>query len=574
MSQAMGVKSADLIRKLVANGKMITQNQPVDFETASLLALDYGWKVEKVGFEIDEFIQEIEDKPEELTPRPPVVTIMGHVDHGKTSLLDAIRKAHVAEGEAGGITQHIGAYSVDVIGSDGGEANITFLDTPGHEAFTAMRARGANATDIAVLVVAADDGVMPQTVESINHAKAAEVTILVAINKIDKPEAQPERIKQQLSEHGLISEEWGGDTMMIPVSARTGEGLEKLLEAILLQAEVLELRANPNKPATGVVIEAKLEKGRGPVATVLVQDGTLRVGDALVTGIHSGRVRAMMNEHGEQVDDVPPGFPVEVLGLDGAPFAGDDFNVVADEQAAAEVAEHRLKKQREKELSKSNKLSIEDLMAKGKKDEAKVLKVIVKADVQGSVEALKTALTKLTTPKVSVDVIHSGVGNVTESDVMLGAASKAMIVGFNVKPESKAGETASSQGVTLKLYTIIYEALDEVKLAMEGMLEAIIKEKVVGHAKVLQTFNVPKLGAIAGSSVMDGKVTRSALVRLLRDQKPIFTGKIASLRRFKDDVKEVDKGFECGIGIENFNDFQPGDVIEAYELETIRPSLT
>jgi translation initiation factor IF-2 len=574
MSQAMGVKSADLIRKLVANGKMITQNQPIDFETASLLALDYGWKVEKVGFEIDEFIQEIEDKPEELTPRPPVVTIMGHVDHGKTSLLDAIRKAHVAEGEAGGITQHIGAYSVDVIGSDGGEANITFLDTPGHEAFTAMRARGANATDIAVLVVAADDGVMPQTVESINHAKAAGVTILVAINKIDKPEAQPERIKQQLSEHGLISEEWGGETMMIPVSARTGEGLEKLLEAILLQAEVLELRANPNKPATGVVIEAKLEKGRGPVATVLVQDGTLRVGDALVTGIHSGRVRAMMNEHGEQVDDVPPGFPVEVLGLDGAPFAGDDFNVVADEQAAAEVAEHRLKKQREKELSKSNKLSIEDLMAKGKKDEAKVLKVIVKADVQGSVEALKTALTKLTTPKVSVDVIHSGVGNVTESDVMLGAASKAMIVGFNVKPESKAGETASSQGVTLKLYTIIYEALDEVKLAMEGMLEAIIKEKVVGHAKVLQTFNVPKLGAIAGSSVMDGKVTRSALVRLLRDQKPIFTGKIASLRRFKDDVKEVDKGFECGIGIENFNDFQPGDVIEAYELETIRPSLT
>src|SRR5216683_508043 len=385
MSQAMGVKSADLIRKLVANGKMITQNQPIDFDTASILALDYGWKVEKVGFEIDEFIQEIEDKPEELTPRPPVVTIMGHVDHGKTSLLDAIRKAHVAEGEAGGITQHIGAYSVDVIGSDGGEANITFLDTPGHEAFTAMRARGANATDIAVLVVAADDGVMPQTVESINHAKAAEVTIVVAINKIDKPGAKPDMIRQQLNEHGLIPEEWGGDTMMIPVSARTGEGLEKLLEAILLQAEVLELKANPNKPAAGVVIEAKLEKGRGPVATVLVQDGTLRVGDALVTGIHSGRVRAMMNEHGEQVDDVPPGFPVEVLGLDGAPFAGDDFNVVADEQAAAEVAEHRLKKQREKELSKSNKLSIEDLMAKGKKDEAKVLKVIVKADVQGSV---------------------------------------------------------------------------------------------------------------------------------------------------------------------------------------------
>jgi translation initiation factor IF-2 len=574
LSQTMGVKSSDLIRKLVAGGKMVTQNQPIDFDTASLLAIDNGWKVEKVGFELDEFITEIEDKPEDMAARPPVVTIMGHVDHGKTSLLDAIRKAHVAEGEAGGITQHIGAYSVDVIGSDGGEASITFLDTPGHEAFTAMRARGANVTDIAVLVVAADDGVMPQTVESINHAKAAKVTVVVAINKIDKPEAQPERIKQQLSEHGLISEEWGGETMMIPVSARTGDGIEKLLEAILLQAEVMELRANPHKPGSGTVIEAKLEKGRGPVATVLVQDGTLHVGDAIVTGIHHGRIRAMMNEHGEPIDDVPPGFPVEVLGLDGAPSAGDDLNVVEDEQAAAVVAEHRLKKQREKDLSKSNKLSIDDILAKGKKDEAKVLKLIVKADVHGSVEALKTALAKLSTPKVSVDVIHSAVGNVTESDVMLGAASKAMIVGFNVKPESKAAETAASQGVTLKQYNIIYEALDEVKLAMEGLLEAIIKEKVVGHAKVLQTFNVPKLGTIAGSSVTDGKITRTSMVRLLRDQKPLLTGKIASLKRFKDDVREVDKGFECGIGIENFTDFQPGDVIEAYELETIRPSLS
>ncbi|HEY4731099.1 MAG TPA: translation initiation factor IF-2 [Myxococcales bacterium] len=574
LSQTMGVKSADLIRKLIAAGKMVTQNQPIDFDTASLLAIDHGWKVEKVGFELDEFISETDDKPEDLAARPPVVTIMGHVDHGKTSLLDSIRKANVAAGEAGGITQHIGAYSVDVVGSDGGEASITFLDTPGHEAFTAMRARGANVTDIAVLVVAADDGVMPQTVESINHAKAAEVTVVVAINKIDKPEAQPERIKQQLSEHGLISEEWGGETMMIPVSARTGEGLEKLLEAILLQAEVMELKANPNKPATGTVIEAKLEKGRGPVATVLVQDGTLRVGDAIVTGVHHGRVRAMMNEHGEQIDDVPPGFPVEVLGLDGAPSAGDDLNVVDDEQAAAVVAEHRLKKQREKDLSKSNKLTIDDILAKGKKDSAKVLKVIVKADVHGSVEALKTALAKLSTPKVSVDVIHSAVGNVTESDVMLGAASRAMIVGFNVKSESKAAETASSQGVTLKQYAIIYEALDDVKLAMEGLLEAIIKEKVLGHAKVLQTFNVPKLGTIAGSSVTDGKITRTSMVRLMRDSKAIITSKIASLKRFKDDVREVDKGFECGIGIENFTDFQPGDVIEAYELETIRPSLT
>src|SRR3954470_4072414 len=575
LPQRMGVKGSELIKKRMAAGKMMTVNQPVDFDTASLLATDYQWKVEKAGFDIEEYLPEVEEKPEDLQFRPPVVTIMGHVDHGKTSLLDAIRKAHVAEGEAGGITQHIGAYSVDVVGSDGGEANITFLDTPGHEAFTAMRARGANVTDIAVLVVAADDGVMPQTVESINHAKAAEVTIVVAINKIDKPEAQPDRIKQQLSEHGLISEEWGGDTMMIPVSARTGDGLEKLLEAILLQAEVMELRANPHKAATGVVIEAKLEKGRGPVATVLVQEGTLRVGDAIVTGVNYGRVRAMMNEHGEQVDDVPPGFPVEVLGLDGAPFAGDEFNVVEDENAAAEVAEHRRTKTREKDLSAgTKKLSLEDLLAKGKKDQAKVLKVIVKADVQGSVEALKNALTRLATPKVTVDVIHSGVGNVTESDVMLAAASKALIIGFNTKSESKSDESASAEGVEIKHYSIIYEALDDVKLAMEGLLDIITKERVVGHAKVQQLFNVPKLGTIAGSAVTDGKVTRSSFVRLLRDSKPIFTGRIASLRRFKDDVKEVDKGFECGIGLENFNDLKEGDVIEAYELETIRPSLT
>ncbi len=574
LSQAMGVKSSDLIRKLMATGKMVTVNQAIDFDTASLLAIEHGWKVEKVGFEIDEYIEETEDKPEDLVSRPPVVTIMGHVDHGKTSLLDALRKANVAEGEAGGITQHIGAYSVDIVGSDGGEASITFLDTPGHEAFTAMRARGANATDIAVLVVAADDGVMPQTVESINHAKAAKVTVVVAINKIDKPGAQPDRIKQQLSDHGLIAEDWGGDVMMIPVSARTGEGLEKLLEAILLQAEVLELTANPNKPASGVVIEAKLEKGRGPVATVLVQDGTLRVGDAIVTGIHSGRVRAMMNEHGENIDDVPPGFPVEVLGLDGVPSAGDDFNIVEDENSAATVAEHRRFKQREKEMSKNTKMSLEDLMARTKKDQAKVLKIIVKADVGGSVEALKAALIKLSTPKVTVDVIHSGVGNITESDVMLGAASKAMIVGFNTKMESKAAEAAQSAEVTLKQYTIIYEALDDVKLAMEDKLESIIKEKVLGRAKVQALFNVPKLGTIAGSSVLDGKVTRTAFLRVLRDSKSIFTGKVASLRRFKDDVKEVDKGFECGIGIENFNEFKEGDIIEAYELETIRPSLT
>jgi translation initiation factor IF-2 len=573
LSQTMGVKSSELIRKLMAGGKMVTQNQPIDFDTVSLLAIDYGWKVEKVAFEVEEFLPDQEDKPEDLAPRPPVVTIMGHVDHGKTSLLDAIRKAHVAEGEAGGITQHIGAYTVDVVGSDGGEAVITFLDTPGHEAFTAMRARGANVTDIAVLVVAADDGVMPQTVESINHAKAAEVQIVVAINKIDKEGAQPQRIKQQLSEHGLVAEDWGGDTMMVPVSARTGDGLDKLLEAILLQAEVMELKSNPNKLAKGVVIEAKLEKGRGPVATVLVQEGTLRVGDPIVTGITAGHVRALLNEHGEQIDDVPPGFPVEVLGLGGVPSAGDDLHVVEDEESATLIAEHRALKQRDKDLSKSAKVSLDDLLSKSKTTGQKELRVIVKADVGGSVEALKVAITKLSTPKVKVEILHAQVGNVNEGDVMLGAASKAMIIGFNVKPEAKAEEAAKSAGVTLKTYTIIYEALDDIKLAMEAQLESIIKEKAMGKARVQALFNVPKLGTIAGSSVTDGKITRTAMVRLLRDSKPIFTGKIASLKRFKDDVKEVDKGFECGIGIEGFNEIKEGDIIEAYELETIRPSL-
>jgi translation initiation factor IF-2 len=575
LSQEMGIKGSELIRKLVALGKMVTINAQLDFDTASLLAVDFGWKVEKVGFEIDDYLTEVEDKPEDHVFRPPVVTIMGHVDHGKTSLLDAIRKTTVAEGEAGGITQHIGAYSVDVVGSDGGEASITFLDTPGHEAFTAMRARGANITDIAVLVVSADDGVMPQTIESINHAKAAKTVIVVAINKIDKPGAQPERIKQQLSEHGLLAEDWGGDVMMIPVSARTGEGLEKLLEAILLQAEVLELKANPNLPASGVVIESKLEKGRGPVATVLVQQGMLRVGDPIVVGMQSGSVRQLMNEHGEAVDDVPPGYSVEVLGLDGVPNAGDSIAVVEDEAAAGIIADHRRIKARALEMSKSTgKMTMEDLLKSTGKDNAKELRVIVKADVGGSLEAIKVALAKLSTPKVEVRVLHSAVGNVSESDVMLGLVSKAIVVGFNVKPESKAQETAAQRGVSLKVYTVIYEVLDDVKLAMEGLLEAIIKEKALGKARVQALFNVPKLGTIAGSSVTDGKITRTAFVRVQRDSKSIFSGKIASLRRFKDDVKEVDKGFECGIGIEGFNELREGDVIEAYELETIRPSLT
>jgi translation initiation factor IF-2 len=493
---------------------------------------------------------------------------MGHVDHGKTSLLDAIRQADVAAGEAGGITQHIGAYAVNTP-----HGPITFLDTPGHEAFTAMRQRGAQVTDLVVLVVAADDGVMPQTVESIKAAKAAGVTILVAINKIDKPGATPERVMQQLTEYELVGEQWGGTTIMQPVSARTKQGVPELLEYIALQSEVLELKANPEALAVGHVIEAKLEKGRGPVATVLVEEGTLRVGDALVTGIHHGRVRAMMNERGEQVDDVGPGYPVEVLGLSGVPVAGDDFNVVEDEKAAKEVAEHRAQKARQKELGSTKRATLEDLFQKGKAVNAKVLNVVVKADVQGSAEAVKQALEKAATKKVGVKVLTSGVGNVTESDVLTAVAGKAVIVGFNTKPETKVEQIASQQDVKILLFNIIYEAVDKIREEMAGLLEPIIKEKPLGKAEVRALFNIPKIGAIAGSAVTEGVIRRGAHVRVLRDRKVVHSGKVGSLRRLKDDVREVQSGFECGIGIEGFGDVKAGDVIEAYELEEIRPSL-
>jgi len=569
LSQRMGVKTAEIIKKLMAGGTMATANQMVDPDTAAIIATDYGWRVEKVGFEVEDHLPEVVDKPEDARARPPVVTVMGHVDHGKTSLLDAIRQANVAAGEAGGITQHIGAYSVSTSKGD-----ITFLDTPGHEAFTSMRARGANVTDIVVLVVAADDGVMPQTVEALNHAKAAKVPIVVAINKMDTPGANPDRVKQELAKHELVPEEWGGDAIMVPVSAKTKSGIDLLLENIAVQAEVLELSSNPNKPAVGAIIEAKLEKGRGPVATVLVREGTLRVGDSIVTGIHSGRVRAMVNDRGDEVKELLPGYCAEVIGLDGVPTAGDVINVVADERAAKEIAEHREMKGRQAQLGKTSRESLESLFAKVKASEAKELRVVLKADVQGSVEAVSQAVSKLSTQKVKVDIVHKGVGAMTESDVMLAAASKGIVVGFNVKPESGAEATAKAQAVGIYTYGIIYELIDGVRNAMEGMLEPIRTERKLGRAEVRNLFNVPKLGTIAGAAVIDGTIKRTALVRLLRDNKQVYAGKMASLKRFKDDVREVAQGFECGIGIENYNDLKPGDIIEAYEIEETRPSLT
>jgi translation initiation factor IF-2 len=568
LSQTMGVKTAEIIKKLMAGGTMATANQMVDMETAAIIATDYGWKVEKVGFEVEDYLPEVAERPEDERPRPPVVTVMGHVDHGKTSLLDAIRSANVAEGEAGGITQHIGAYTVTTPKGD-----ITFLDTPGHEAFTAMRARGANVTDLVVLVVAADDGVMPQTQEAVAHAKAAKVPLVVAINKMDLPGANPERVKKDLAALELVPEEWGGDTIMVPVSARTKAGVDLLLENILLQAEVLELTANPTRAALGTVIEAKLEKGRGPVATVLVQEGTLRTGDAVVTGTHYGRVRALLDGRGKPVKEVLAGYSAEVVGLSGVPTAGDPINGVEDEKAAKEIADHRITKERQADLGKTSKDSLESLLQRTKEGEAKELRVVIKGDVQGSVEAVAQALTKLSTPKVKVEIIHKGVGAMTESDVMLAAASKGMVLGFNVKPESGSEAAAKAQGVAINIYSIIYELIDGVRNAMEGLLEPIRTEKKLGRAEVRNLFNVPKLGTIAGCSVIEGVIRRTGQVRIFREGKPLGTGKVASLKRFKDDVREVAMGFECGIGVEGWQDFKAGDIIEAFEIEETRPSL-
>lgn len=568
LAKRMGIKASEIIKRLMDLGIVATINQYIDIDAATLVAGEFGYEVEGTGLQVDDLIGEVEDRPEDLRPRPPVVTVMGHVDHGKTSLLDAIRKTNVTSGEAGGITQHIGAYHVHLEKGD-----ITFLDTPGHEAFTAMRARGARVTDIVVLVVAADDGVMPQTVEAINHARAAKVPIVVAINKIDLPNANPDRVKQALTEYGLVPEEWGGDTIFVEVSAKKGIGIKDLLEYILLQAEVLELKANPNKPAKGVIIESKLERGRGPVATVLVQEGTLMVGDVCVAGVHSGRVRGLINEKGERVKEAGPSIPVEVLGLSGVPEAGDSFNVVKDEAVAKKIVELRLAKQKEKELAKTSKVSLKDLYEKIERGDIKELNVIVKGDVQGSVEAVVEALKKLSTDRVKVQVIHSGIGGVSENDVMLASASNAIIIGFNVRAEVKARNLAEREGVDLRFYSIIYDLVDDVKKAMEGLLEPTYKEEFLGMAEVRQVFNIPKVGVVAGCYVTKGKITRNSNVRIIRDNIVVYDGKVASLKRFKEDVREVASGYECGVAIENYRDIKVGDVIEAYTLEKVATKL-
>jgi translation initiation factor IF-2 len=508
------------------------------------------------------------DRPEDLKPRPPVVTIMGHVDHGKTLLLDAIRHTNVTEGEAGGITQHIGAYLVSLDGR-----NVVFLDTPGHEAFTAMRARGARVTDLVVLVVAADDGVMQQTVEAINHAQAAEIPILVAVNKIDKPNANPDRVKRQLADLGLTPEEWGGRTTMVEVSAKKGTGIEELLDLILLQAELMELKANPNKMARGRVVEAKLDKGKGPLATVLVQEGTLRAGDPFICGTFFGRVRALLDDRGRKVEEATPAMPVEVHGISGVPQAGDEFVVVADEKQAKQVAGHRQLKQREAELSKTTKVTLDNLFLRMREGETKELKVVLKTDVQGSLEAILDSLQKLGTDEIKVRIIHSAVGAVTETDVMLASASDAIIIGFGVRAELKVQELAERERVDVRYYDVIYQIIADVQAAMEGMLEPTYKEAFMGRAEVLQTFNVSKVGTIAGCMVKEGRVERGARIRVLRDNVVVNDSKVASLRRYKDDVKEVRAGQDCGIGIENFNDVKVGDVLETYSLEEVKPVL-
>lgn len=568
LAKRMGIKANDLIKSLMKMGMMVTINHPLDFDTAVILASEYSYEVENVAVDLDEILESTPDAPETLEKRPPVVTIMGHVDHGKTSLLDAIREANVIAGEAGGITQHIGAYDVELKGR-----KITFLDTPGHEAFTAMRARGAKVTDIVILVVAADDGVMPQTREAINHSKAAEVPIIVAVNKVDKPDARPENVKRELMEFGLVSSEWGGDTTMVEVSAKKRINLEELLEMVLLQADVMELKANPNKQAKGTVVEAKLDKGRGPVATVLVQEGTLKNGDYCVVGVHSGRVRAMQNDRGEKVLEAGPSMPVELIGLSGVPDAGDVFVAMKDEKQAKEIATLRQIKHREVELAKHTKLSLEDLYKRIQSGEVKDLNVIIKGDVHGSIEAVGESLRKLSTDAVRLNVIHSAVGAVTETDVNLAAASNAIIIGFNVRPEVKAQGLAEKEGVDIRLYSIIYDAVEDVKKAMEGLLAPTLKEKFLGRAEIREVFSVPKIGNVAGSYILDGKMLRNAQIRLLRDNVVVHEGKLSSLRRIKDDVKEVASGYECGIGIENYNDIKIGDIIEAFEIEKIATKL-
>ena len=556
--------AAEVIKKLMALGIMATVNDVIDYDTAAIAASELGAKVEKeVVVTIEErIIDDTEDTEENLEPRDPVVVVMGHVDHGKTSLLDAIRNTSVTETEAGGITQHIGAYRVNLNGQ-----MITFLDTPGHAAFTSMRARGAMATDIAVLVVAADDGIMPQTIEAINHAKAAGVSVIVAINKMDKPDASPDRVLQQLTEYDLVPEEWGGDVICVPVSAKTHMGIDKLLESILLVAEMLELKANPNRAAKGIVIEAKLDKGRGPVATLLVQNGTLKTGDIVVAGTTVGRVRVMTNERGKKLEEAGPSVPVEVMGLDEVPTGGDKFDAVSDEKLARELVEQRKHEQKEEQFKQFQKVTLDNLFSSINEGELKELNIIVKADVQGSVEAVRQSLEKLSNDEVKVKVIHGGVGAVSESDVMLAAASNAIIVGFNVRPDSVAESIAERDGVDMRMYRIIYDCIEEISDAIKGMLAPKYREVTLGKAEVRNVFKLSSAGMIAGSYVLDGKITRNSQIRVVRDGIVVSEDSIASLKRFKDDVKEVQSGYECGIGLEKFNDIKEGDILEAFVME-------
>jgi translation initiation factor IF-2 len=568
-AELISVKLSDVIKKFMELGYMPTINQPVDPDAALLVADSFGIKLEPYPIEEDTVVEEAPEDISKLLPRPPVVTIMGHVDHGKTSLLDAIRETKVTETEAGGITQHIGAYKVNLKGKD-----IVFLDTPGHEAFTSMRARGARVTDIVVLVVAADDGVMPQTIEAINHAKAANVAIVIAINKIDKPEANPSKVKSELSEHGIISEEWGGKNIFVEVSAKKRIGIEQLLEMILLQAEIMELKANPDKKSRGTIIEAKLDRGRGPVATVLVQSGTLNISDAFLAGTNAGKVRALIDDTGKRISKAGPSTPVEVIGFQEVPSAGDIFTVVEDEKRARQIALARQQKQKFADFAKTRKLTLDELYAKIKEGMIKELNIIIKGDVQGSVEAIKEALENIMHPEVKVKVIHSSVGGINESDVMLAAASSAIIIGFNVRPDPSVSQTAEKEGVDIRLYNVIYEAIEDVKKALEGLLEPTLKEKTIGRAEVRETFTISRIGTVAGSYVLDGSIVRSSDgIRIIRDSIVVYDGKIASLKRFKEDVKEVQAGYECGIVIENFNDIKIGDIFEAYIIEKVATKL-
>ena len=568
LAKRMGIKAGEMIKKLMALGVMATVNQAIDFDTAVLVAAEFDYELEKASFEEQDVLKIEKDDPDKLIARPPVVTIMGHVDHGKTSLLDVIRKTKVTENEAGGITQHIGAYHVS---TDKGQ--IVFLDTPGHEAFTEMRARGARVTDLVILVVAADDGVMPQTIEAINHSKAANVPIIVAVNKIDKDNADPERVQRELADVGLVPEDWGGDTIFVKVSAKKKQGIDDLLEMVLLQAELLELKANPDKLAMGYVVEAKLDSGRGPVATVLVKQGTLMVHDPVVCGVHYGKIRALLNDRGVQVTSAGPSIPVEIIGLSGVPNAGDELLALADEKNARQVSSHRIQKQRSKDLTKTSRLSLEKLYEQIQTSRVKDLNLIIKADVHGSIEALQEALIKLSNEEVRINVVHSATGTLSESDISLATVSDAIIIGFNVRPTSKIQALAHEENVDIRFYNVIYDVIKDVKDAILGMMSSTFEERILGKAEVREVFHVPKVGAIAGCYVTEGKIVRGQLARVLRDWIVCYEGKISSLRHFKDDIKEAQSGYECGIGIQKYNDIKVGDIIECYYLEEIKPEL-